>query len=71
MRSVGLSFLLSGVLLAGCGFWLDRRYGAAIRHQGILRPYYPWWQEALAFLGDGLVLAGLITLMIGIMVAFL
>ncbi len=55
--------------VTGLGFWLGRRYGAAIRHEGIGRPY-PFWQSALAFLGDGLVIVGLIGLVIAMMFFF-
>jgi len=70
MRSIGLEVLLAGALCTALGLWLGWRYGAAIRQEGFTRPYFPWWQKALAFLGDGLVIIGLIIVMIGVMVAF-
>lgn len=55
--------------LSGLGFWLGRRYGKAIRHAGIGRPY-PLRQSALAFLGDGLVILGLVGVLVGVMIGF-
>lgn len=47
----------------GAGFWLDRRYGKAIRYEGIGRPYPIGW-SVLAFLGNAMILMGLIAAMI-------
>ena len=62
--------MLAGTLATGLGIWLGRRYGAVIRREWILWPSSPWWQAVLAFLGDALVVLGLIAVMIGVMVAF-
>jgi len=54
-------FLALSLGAVGVGLWLDRRYGKAIRYEGIGRPYPIGW-SVLAFLGDGMILVGLITL---------
>jgi len=61
MRLILALLLLLSLGAVGLGFWLDRRYGAAIRYEGIGRPYPIGW-SLLAFLGDGMILVGLITL---------
>ncbi len=69
MRVVGwllIPLLLGAVAL---GFRLGRRYRAATQHTGIGRPY-PLKHSLLAFLGDALVLLGLIGLMLDVMLTF-
>lgn len=67
--------LALGLILAlslgavGAGYWLDRRYGAAIRYEGIGRPYPIGW-SVLAFLGNGMMLVGLITCVVILFLLF-
>lgn len=63
MRLVLVLFLAMSLGAVGLGFWLDRRYGKAIRYEGIGRPYPIGW-SLLAFLGNGMILLGLITAVI-------
>jgi hypothetical protein len=51
------------------GWRLGRRYGSAIEHKGIGRPY-PLQHRALAFLGNALVILGLIGVMMAVMLFF-
>lgn len=63
MRLVLWLCLVVSLGAVGAGFWLDRRYGAAIRYEGIGRRYPIGW-SVLAFLGDGMILMGLIAAVI-------
>lgn len=63
MRLVLALLLVLSLGAVALGFWLDRRYGKAIRYEGIGRPYPIGW-SLLAFLGNGLILMGLITAVI-------
>lgn len=69
MAATTWMILLPAVGCCGLGFWLGRRYGRAIRHTGIGRAY-PLRQSALAFLGDGLLILGLVGILIGAMIGF-
>ena len=51
------------------GWRLGHRYGNAIEHKGIGRPY-PLKHSAAAFLGNGLVILGLIGVMLAVMLFF-
>jgi hypothetical protein len=69
MRPIGWLLLPLNIGIAGFGFWLGRRYRSAIHHRGIGRPY-SFAHSARAFLGDALVIIGLIGLLIAIMITF-
>ena len=51
------------------GWMLGRRYGKAIEYSGIGRPY-PIKHSVAAFLGNALVILGLIGVMIAVMLFF-
>lgn len=51
------------------GYRLGRRYGAAIERTGVGRSHPPK-HSALAFLGNALVILGLIGVMIAVMLGF-
>ncbi len=69
MKTAGWALIAAAVGVTGAGIWLGRRYGAATRNTQLVRTH-PWSHSALAFLGDALVLVGVIVLMIAIMVTF-
>lgn len=51
------------------GWRLSRRYGKAIEHTGIGRPY-PLKHSAAAFFGNALVILGLIGVIMAVMLFF-
>jgi len=67
--TVGIVAFLLGAICCVCGWILLRRYGAAIRHSGIGRPY-PLRHSILAFLGGALVLTGALSVLVAAMLLF-
>jgi hypothetical protein len=57
---------LLAVVLALKGWYLKRRFGAAIHYDGIGRPY-PLWQSGLALLGYALMIIGVVLGLIAVM----
>ena len=66
---IGAAAIVIALAVAVFGYRLGRRYGAAIAHTGIGRAY-PARHSALAFLGDALVIVGLIGVLMAVMLAF-
>lgn len=65
----GTATIVAALAVSFAGWRLGHRYGRAIEHQGIGRPY-PLRHSALAFLGNALVLAGLIAVLMAVMLFF-
>ena len=68
-RLLGIAAMLACVAMAWFGWKLSRRYGVAITHAGIGRPY-PISHSFLAFLGNAMIILALIGLFIAGMVTF-
>ena len=68
-RLLGIAAMLACVAMAWFGWKLSRRYGVAITHSGIGRPY-PISHSFLAFLGNAMIILALIGLFIAGMVTF-
>jgi hypothetical protein len=66
---VGIGAVALALAVSIAGWLLGRRYGKAIEHTGIGRPY-PLRHSAAAFLGNALVILGLIGVMIAVMLFF-
>lgn len=68
-RLLGYAALAAALVVLAVGLLLGRRFGAAIRRTGIGRGA-PVRHSALAFLGDGLVLLGLVVALVVGMILF-
>lgn len=69
-QTVVIAIALIGIVFVSAGSVLKRRFGIALSHTGIGRPF-PIWHSALAVLGNVLIGAGVLGVLISAMILFL